>query len=65
MGSTQQPFIKEVVCSTQPEVPGKIFSELGSKHRVKRRDIKIKKIEEVKPDEVTDPIVKHLLERGK
>jgi large subunit ribosomal protein LX len=65
MGGAHQPFIKEVVCSSQPDVPGKIFSELGSKHRVKRRDIKIRKINELKPDEVTDPIVKHLLERGK
>jgi large subunit ribosomal protein LX len=65
MGTKRQPFTKEVVCPTQPDVPGKIFSELGSKHRVKRRDIKIKKIDEIKPDEITDPIVKHLLERGK
>jgi len=65
MGRTRQQFTKEIVCSTQPEVPGKIFSELGSKHRVKRRDIKIKNIEEIKANDVTDPVVKHLVARGK
>lgn len=65
MGKTSQPFTKEIICSAQPEVPGKIFSELGSKHRVKRKDIKIDKIEELKPSEIQDPIIKHLLERGK
>jgi large subunit ribosomal protein LX len=65
MGRTVQPFTKEIICSSQPEVPGKIFSELGSKHRVKRRDIKIKKIEELKSSDVSDPVVKQLMTRGK
>lgn len=65
MGRTVKPFTKEIVCSNQPDVPGKIFSELGSKHRVKRRDIKIKKIEELKPSDVSDPVIKQLITRGK
>ncbi len=65
MGKKNQPFTKEVVCAAQPEVPGKIFSELGSKHRVKRRKIKIDNIEELKIADIQDPIIKQLIKRSK
>jgi len=37
-----------------------VYKELGSKHRAKRFQIKILKVEEIKPEEATDPTVKKL-----
>jgi ribosomal protein L20A (L18A) len=34
--------------------------ELGSKHRVKRFQIKIHAVEEVPPDEIEDPLIRKL-----
>ncbi len=38
----------------------KMYSEIGSKHRVKRSEIKGIKVRELKPDEIKDPVLKAL-----
>ncbi|MBC7130772.1 50S ribosomal protein L18a [Candidatus Bathyarchaeota archaeon] len=54
-------FEKEVVALKPEHAIEKIYSELGSRHRVKRFHIKIIKVEEIKPEEVEDPIIKKMM----
>ncbi|MBS3793303.1 MAG: 50S ribosomal protein L18a [Candidatus Thorarchaeota archaeon] len=54
-------FEKEMIAPKPSHVEEKILSELGSRHRVKRRNIDISKIEEVKPEEVTDLEIRRIL----
>jgi large subunit ribosomal protein LX len=56
------PFTKEVLVENKQKAQEFIYSVMGSKHRVKRREISIKKIEEIASSDVTDPIIKQLLE---
>jgi large subunit ribosomal protein LX len=37
-----------------------VYKEIGSKHKVKRFQIKILKVEQISLEEVTDPIVKKM-----
>jgi len=53
-------FQKEIRALRQEEAVDRLYKEIGSKHRAKRFQIKILKIEEIKPEEVTDPTVKKL-----
>jgi large subunit ribosomal protein LX len=39
----------------------KIYSEIGSKHHVKRTSIKIVEVSEISVDEVQDPILQAVL----
>lgn len=53
-------FRKEVR-ALKPEVAvEKVYQEIGSKHRVKRFQIRILKVEEVSPEEVESPVIKKL-----
>lgn len=54
------PFIKEVRALKPEEAVEKVYMELGSKHRAKRFHIKIAKVEEIKPEETEDLIIKRL-----
>ena len=56
------PFTKEIACETKEEAVENIQSRLGSKHRVKRKKIKIESVRELKPEEVEDTYVKERLE---
>ena len=47
-------FTRELLADKEAHVRERILSELGSRHKVKRREINISKIEEIKPEEVTD-----------
>ena len=53
-------FRKEIRALKPEDAVEKIYREIGSKHRVKRVQIKILKIEEIKPEDITDPIVRKL-----
>ena len=53
-------FRKEVRALKPEEAVEKIYMELGSKHRVKRFQIKILKVEEISPEEIESPLVKKL-----
>jgi large subunit ribosomal protein LX len=39
----------------------KVYTELGSKHRVKRFHIKITSVEEVPPEQIEDPLLKKFI----
>lgn len=64
MGRTRQPFTLEVAAETREEAVERILSDLGSKHRAKRRDITIAEAVEVPPEEVEDPVVTYQLGEG-
>ena len=53
-------FQKEVRALKPEEVVEKIYKEIGSKHRVKRFEIKILKVEEISVGETKSPIIKKL-----
>lgn len=61
-GKKIQKFTKEVLGTNKQSVEEYILSILGSKHRVKRREITISKIEEISADEVTDTLIKQLMD---
>jgi len=56
----QTNFQKEIRALKQEEALDRVYKEIGSKHKAKRFQIKILKVEEIKPEEVTDPTVKKL-----
>ena len=44
-------FTKEVQAANLSHAKERVYTDLGSRHRAKRHEIKILKIEEVKPEE--------------
>ncbi|KXB06909.1 hypothetical protein AKJ51_02515 [candidate division MSBL1 archaeon SCGC-AAA382A20] len=55
-------FIKEVPANSKDRALERLYSELGSKHAVKRNLIQINDIEEIKPEEAEDPKIRALAE---
>ena len=56
----QTDFRKEVRALRPEDAVEKVYMDLGSKHRVKRFQIKIVKVEEITPEEIESPLVKKL-----
>ena len=54
-------FSKEVLATTEENAKDKLFSQIGSKNRMKRRQIKIQTIETVPFTDVTDPLVEKII----
>ena len=54
-------FRKEIRALKPEEAVEKVYTEIGSKHRAKRVQIKVLKVEEISVEEVTDPAVKKLM----
>ncbi|MFQ5919758.1 MAG: 50S ribosomal protein L18Ae [Thermoplasmata archaeon] len=61
MGRNRQSFSQEVAAETQEEAVHRVYSELGSKHRAKRRDIAILDVAEVPRGEVESAVVLYQL----
>jgi large subunit ribosomal protein LX len=55
----RQPFSIEVSAENEEAVREKVLSILGSKHRLKRREIEITDVAELSPDQVTNHVVKY------
>jgi large subunit ribosomal protein LX len=55
------PFAKELLAAKPEHAVEKVYAEIGSKHRVKRFYIKIKKVEEVSPEDIENPILKKMV----
>ena len=53
-------FQKEVRALKPENAVEKIYMEIGSKHRVRRFEIKISKVEELDPEEIEDILVKKM-----
>ncbi|MFW5904196.1 MAG: 50S ribosomal protein L18Ae [Candidatus Saliniplasma sp.] len=58
-----QHFAKEVVGDDKDSAVEKIYSLLGSKHRVKRTNIKVREVNEIEKENVEDAYVEDLLKR--
>ena len=61
MGSETQVFTKELRAIKEEEIYEKLYSIFGSKHGIKRNQVKIDSIEEITEDEIVDPIVKAII----
>ena len=53
-------FRQEILAAKPEHAVEKVYAELGSRHRVKRFHIRIVGVEEVPPEEITDPLLKKL-----
>ena len=51
----RQVFTKEFRALSEEHVLERVYSEIGSKHKVKRDLIHISEISEIKPEEAKDP----------
>ena len=60
-GRRIQKFTKEILTQNRQKAEEYVYSIMGSKHHVKRKEIKIESIEQIQPDQVTDTIIKQLL----
>ena len=56
-----QPFALEVASADEKAAVEKTFALIGSRHRVKRKFVKIDGVRSMKPEEVSDHAVKYLL----
>jgi len=54
-------FTRELLAEKESHVLEKVLSELGSRHRVKRRDIEVREIKEIKPEEVQNLELRKIL----
>lgn len=57
-----QPFAMEIASADENAAVEKTMALIGSRHRVKRKFVKIEGVKSLKLDEVSDHAVKHLLE---
>jgi len=56
----QTEFRKEVRAMNPEDAVEKVYTLLGSKHRVKRYQMNISKVEELKPEEIENVLVKKM-----
>lgn len=55
----EQPFSIEMAAEDEPAVREKALSTIGSRHKMKRWQIKIDKVEEIPADKVESHLVKY------
>jgi len=65
MGEIKKPnfhtnFRKEIRALKPEDAVETVYKEIGSKHRAKRFQIKIVKVEEIGPEEIENPLIKKL-----
>jgi len=60
-----QPFAIEVVSSDEKGAVERSYALIGSRHKVKRKFVKIEGVKTLGPEEVTDHAVKYKLEVAK
>lgn len=61
-GLYRQRFTRELLALSKEHALERVYSDFGSKHRVKRNLIHIDEAVEVKPEEVKDPQILAMLE---
>lgn len=54
-------FSREFLALTEENAKDKLFSQLGSKNRIKRGQIKIQSVKQVPFEEVTDPLIEKII----
>jgi large subunit ribosomal protein LX len=55
------PFAKEILAAKSAHAVEKVYAEIGSKHKVKRFQLKISNVEEISVDEIKNPIIKKIV----
>ena len=65
MGHDRHHFDIEVAETSADRAKERVVSTLGSRHRANRKEIEVEKVLEIKPDEVTDPVIARKLELGR
>jgi len=61
MGDAWQRFTREVAAKDETDARHTLLSDLGSKHRIPRKLVRMKTVAAIRPDEVTDDVVRHRL----
>lgn len=56
----QTNFRKEIRALKSEQAVEKVYKEIGSRHRAKRFQIKIMKVEEISPEEIESLVIKRL-----
>jgi len=56
-GSQRQPFSYDVPASDAEAATQKVYSTLGSRHRIMRRKITIDSVDEIDPRTSTEPVI--------
>jgi len=54
-------FVKELPALSEQQAIERIYSEVGSKHKVKRNLINIEEVAEIKPEEAKDPRIRAMV----
>ena len=54
MGRVRQHFVLQVVAKDEPAARERVLATLGSRHGVARRQIEVKSVKVISPDDVTD-----------
>jgi len=62
MGRDIVPYTKEFFATCEEAAKEKLLSDLGSKHKTKRRDITIEEVGKITVEEITDTHLRKLLE---
>lgn len=57
----ETPFVKEVIADKSEHAVEKVYAELGSRHRVKRYQIKIIDVHEISAEDIENPILKKIV----
>jgi ribosomal protein L20A (L18A) len=60
-----QPFSLEVAALDEGAAREKTMALIGSRHKVKRKFVQLENVKTLKPEEVSDHVVRHLLEAKK
>ncbi len=58
-------FTVEVLATKPEHAVERVLSELGSRHKIKRKHIRIEKVEEANEDEAKNALIKELLKLDK
>jgi large subunit ribosomal protein LX len=53
-------FVKEMRALKSEDAVDTVYKEIGSKHRVKRFQIRILEVKEISSQEISDPVIKKL-----
>jgi large subunit ribosomal protein LX len=62
-GEEWQRFTKEVAAASEEDARQHILSDIGSKHGLARRDVRLKTVTTITAEEITNPIVRHKVGR--
>jgi len=54
-GYEKQTFTRELPAISEKQALERVYSEVGSKHKIKRNLINIEEVTEIKPEDVKDP----------